>query len=99
MKNYVQDGKAIEVTAPGTVTAGSVVLIGSLYGVAVDAAASAAPVVIVTEGVFSLPANASVAAGDSVEWDGSECVDLSSGVNIGVAVTASASGYADVKIG
>lgn len=99
MKNYVSDGKAITVSAPATVAAGEPVVIGKLSGVAIGDATSGDDVTIITEGVVSLPCNASVASGDAVEWDGSECVDLSAGTQIGVAVTAESGGFADVKIG
>lgn len=99
MKNFVQDGKAIEVTAPSATTAGDVVAIGSLVGVAMDDAANGAPVVIMTEGVFSLPADAGVAAGAPVEWTAGEVADVDAGLQVGVAVTAAVGGMADVKIG
>lgn len=99
MKNFVQDGKAVEVTAPAAATAGEPVEIGSLVGIAVEDAGIGEPVVILTEGVFSLPADAGVAAGDKVEWDGSQVVDLAAGEQIGVAVTSVSGGTCDVKVG
>lgn len=54
MKNYVQEGDALTVTAPAAVSSGDGVLVGSLFGVAQAAAASGADVEIVREGVFTL---------------------------------------------
>jgi predicted RecA/RadA family phage recombinase len=54
MKNYVQDGEVITVTAPYTVASGAGCLVGSLFGVATSAASSGASVEIKTTGVFDL---------------------------------------------
>lgn len=99
MKNYVQDGKAITVTAPADVNSGEVVEVGdALIGFAVDGALSGDDVTILTEGVFSALVGAGVAAGDELEWDGTAFVALSSGVKVAVAVTAEASNVADVRL-
>lgn len=100
MKNYVQKGEAITVTAPADVVAGEGVLLGDgLFGVAVNGALTGAEVTIITEGVFELPADATVAAGDVVEWNTGELLPIDAGVRIGVAVTGHANGTAQVKIG
>ena len=62
MKNYIQPGKTVTVTAPSTVVSGALVIVGALYGVAAYDAASGAPVEIVTEGVFDLAAVTPLAA-------------------------------------
>ena len=54
MKNFIQKGEVVTVTAPGTVAAGDLVTVGLLVGVAVHAAASGAPVEIQTTGVFNV---------------------------------------------
>jgi len=54
MKNYVQPGENITVPAPADVTAGQLVLVGSLVGVAQAAALSGEDVVLVRRGVFVL---------------------------------------------
>ncbi|MEI7608520.1 MAG: DUF2190 family protein [Rhodospirillaceae bacterium] len=71
MKNYVQDGALLTVTAPATVTSGSGVIVGSIFGVAVTSASSGAAVTIQTEGVFDLAkkTTAVFAAGDKVSFD------------------------------
>lgn len=55
MKNYIQDGDTITVTAPATVASGDFVQVGRIRGVAVAAAASGSPVELKTTGVFSIP--------------------------------------------
>jgi predicted RecA/RadA family phage recombinase len=54
MKNYVQDGDFITATAGATITAGQLVVIGSLFGVAQDSVASGAQYTAALEGVFTL---------------------------------------------
>ena len=54
MKNFIQPGVTVTVTAPRTVVAGEIVVVGLLAGVAVHDAASGAPVEITTEGVFTV---------------------------------------------
>lgn len=55
MKNYIQDGDTITVTAPATVASGDFVQVGRIRGIAVTAAASGAQVELKTTGVFSIP--------------------------------------------
>ena len=54
MKNHVQPGRIVTVTAPRTLTAGELVIVGLLAGVAMTDAASGASVEIDTEGVYDL---------------------------------------------
>lgn len=70
MKNYVQAGDAIDIIAPANITAGQGLLIGDLFGVVLADAASGAPAVIQTEGVFTLrKATGTINAGVRVFWD------------------------------
>ena len=97
MKNFVQNGRQLSVTAPAAVAAGAGVLVGSLFGVAVHAAASGDPVEIVTEGVFSLAKVGSQAwtVGVRIYWDDSakNCTTTASTNKlIGVAAAAVGSG-------
>ena len=55
MKNYIQDGKVLTVTAPAAVASGDFVQVGRIRGVAVTSAASGALVELDTEGVFDIP--------------------------------------------
>jgi predicted RecA/RadA family phage recombinase len=55
MKNYIQDGDTITVTAPETVASGDFVQVGRIRGIAVTDAASGAQVELKTTGVFEIP--------------------------------------------
>jgi predicted RecA/RadA family phage recombinase len=55
MKNYIQDGRILAVTAPAAVASGDFVQVGRIRGVAVTSAASGAQVELATEGVFEIP--------------------------------------------
>jgi predicted RecA/RadA family phage recombinase len=91
MRNHVSDGDRIAVTAPGAVTAGQGVLIGSLFGVAVTDAASGAQVQLACEGVFDLAKTTAQAwtVGQLLYWSGT-AVTTTVGTNklIGVCVAA-----------
>jgi predicted RecA/RadA family phage recombinase len=54
MKNYVQPGEVVTVTAPRNVASGELVVVGLIAGVAATDAASGDPVEIKTGGVFDL---------------------------------------------
>ena len=72
MKNYVQEGEVITVTAPYALASGDGALIGSIFGVATGAAASGANVeLLVAMGVVALtclPADIGT-VGTKVYWD------------------------------
>lgn len=55
MKNFIQPGRVVTVTAPADVSSGDLVVVGTLFGVAATDAKSGDAVEIVTEGVFTLP--------------------------------------------
>ncbi|WP_243612934.1 DUF2190 family protein [Shimia aestuarii] len=96
MKNYVQHGKILTVTAPAAVASGAGVKVGMLFGVAQGAAENGAEVEIVTEGVFTLPKTNAQAwtVGAAIYWDNSNkvCTTATTAGNIfiGVAVEAAA---------
>jgi predicted RecA/RadA family phage recombinase len=71
MKNYIQPGNTITLTAPAAVTSGTGVLIGSIFGIAAHDAASGEPIEVVTTGVFDLNKIGAQAwgVGDKVYWD------------------------------
>src|SRR5579885_349430 len=72
MKNFIQRGDMITVTAPmGGVTSGQGVLVGNLFGVAATTVAEGESVEIATVGVYELPklVSAVIAAGDKVAVD------------------------------
>lgn len=97
MKNYVQDGDVVRVTAPATVASGAGVLVGALFGVAVHDAASGAEVEIATSGVYDLVKAGSQAwtVGAAIYWDNTakNCTTtVGSNTLIGKAIQAVGSG-------
>lgn len=56
MKNFVQEGDIITVAAPYALASGDGALVGSLFGVATNAAANGANVELILEGVVTLKA-------------------------------------------
>lgn len=90
MKNYVQEGDRLDLTAPYAVTAGQGALIGATFGVAITDIANGAVGTFTTEGVFTLTkatgASTGGAQGALAYWN-----------NTNRNVTASASG--NTKIG
>lgn len=104
MKNYIQPGDTITVTAPAAVTSGALVVVGSIVGVAAFNAASGADVEIQTEGVFDLPKvlTDDVAAGNLLYY-ASETSNLTktpgSGSKplVGVALKAAGNGVATAR--
>ena len=106
MKNYVQPGGAIDVTAPYAVNAGGGMLIGSgLFGIAVDTMASGATGPIWTDGVFDITKNTgageSYVAGQRVFWDNTNkrLTSTSTGnLNVGVTVATAATGDATARV-
>lgn len=100
MKNFVQAGDSITVPAPAAVASGAGVIIGSLFGVAQAAAASGEDVVLLLEGVVTLPKEPSQAwaVGVRIYWDAaaSRCTSTASGNKlIGACVKAVAGGAGD----
>jgi len=106
MKNFVQPGDMLTLTAPYDVASGGGVLVGSIFGIAAFAALNGASVEAKTTGVFDLVATThattqAFAVGDAVYWDNSAKkatkVDTSN-TKIGVAVAAKASPDAVVRV-
>ena len=100
MKNYVQPGATLTLTAPYAVTSGDGLLVGSIFGVAAGDAASGATVEAALTGVFDLTKIGSQAwtVGAKVYWDGSNkrCTTVTTdNTLIGVAVEAVAGGAGD----
>lgn len=71
MKNSVQPGDHLTVTAPAAVASGGAVLLGALFGVAVHEAASGESVTIDLRGVYDLPKATGSAwtVGERIYWD------------------------------
>jgi len=100
MKNYVQPGATLTLTAPYAVTSGDGLLIGSIFGVAAGDAASGATVEAALTGVFDLTKIGSQAwtVGAKVYWDDTNkrCTTVATdNTLIGVAVDAVAGGAGD----
>lgn len=101
MKNFVQKGHNVTLTAPYALTSGQGALVGSLFGVASADAANAAPVVLVTTGVFDLPKPGSQAwtVGQRVYWDNAArnvTNVVGSNTLIGCALTAVGAGAGEL---
>ena len=93
MKNYVQPGNTITLTAPYAVTSGAGLLICSIFGVAAGTAILGDPVETAVEGIYDLKKVASHAwaAGDRVYWDNTAkqtTKTLTANTLIGVATEA-----------
>jgi len=100
MKNFVQPGNTITLTAPYAVASGDGLLVGSIFGVAAGSAASGDPVEGALVGVFDLKKVASQAwsVGDKVYWDNTAreaTKTTTSNTLIGVAIEAVAGGAGD----
>jgi predicted RecA/RadA family phage recombinase len=103
MRNFVQTGEVIEIASPGTVTAGTGVLTGNLFGVALNGATIGQPLQLQTEGVVDIAkvGGVAVSLGARVFWvPGSSAVNTTaaSQVCVGVAVVAAGTGDATVRI-
>ena len=101
MKNYVQPGNTITLTAPYAVASGDGLLVGSIFGVAAGSAILGDPVETAVEGVYDLKKVASQAwaAGDKIYWDNTAkntTKTLTSNTLIGVATEAVAGGATDL---
>jgi len=100
MKNFVQPGNTITLTAPYAVASGDGLLVGSIFGVASGAADLGESVETALVGVFDLTKIGSQAwaAGAKVYWDNTNkrCTTVATdNTLVGVAVEAVASGAGD----
>jgi predicted RecA/RadA family phage recombinase len=101
MKNYVQPGNTITLTAPYAVASGDGLLVGSIFGVAAGTAALGEAVEAALVGVYDLKKVASQAwaAGDKIYWDNTAkntTKTTTSNTLIGVATEAVAGGATDL---
>jgi predicted RecA/RadA family phage recombinase len=94
MKNFVQRGDAIDITAAAAVLSGGVVLAGAMIGVSSTDAEIGETFALNVTGVYELPkvAALAIAVGDIVYWD--------SATKLGVATTAAPnpSRYVNVRL-
>lgn len=104
MKNFIQNGDMISVTAPaGGIASGEGIVVGSLFGVAAKAAAEGESVEIATVGVFELPKAPATVIGQGarVAWDDTAKQVVLPGVGlfpIGIAITAASNGATVVRV-
>jgi predicted RecA/RadA family phage recombinase len=105
MKNYVQSGKTITLTAPYAVSAGGGALVGAIFGVAANDVASGADGEFDLVGVFDLTRETGASTGWTVGaliyWDNTnKRVTKTSTSNklIGVAAAAAADGDATGRV-
>lgn len=103
MKNYVQPGEQITVTATAAVASGAGVLVGALFGVACGDAAIGGKLTLATTGVYELPklATDAMTVGAPVYWDatpGEVTVTAAGNTPIGHAVAAAGNPSATVKV-
>lgn len=98
MKNFIQKGCVLTLTAPADVKAGDFILVGKIGGVAATDAAQDDPVEVLTEGVFEVSLTGA-AVGDPVYWDGSAFTLVATAhTRVAVAVAASAGGKTRIKL-
>lgn len=102
MKNYIQPGNTLTLTAPANVKGGEIVTVGQIVGVAAGDAVSGADFDLVTVGVFDLPKVAAqaitVGATVYVDDDGLVTTTATDNVKLGVAVTAAANPSPSVAV-
>jgi len=105
MKNFVQEGNTITVTAPAAVTSGQLVVVGSLVGVAAFDAAQGEDVEIQRSGVFTLPKVTTdvISQGDKLYWDaGQGKLTVTAGTGskplVGAARAAAGNGTTTVEV-
>lgn len=104
MKNFVQPGDMVTVTAPYTLTSGAGCLVGLLFGVAAGAYASGATdAEIKTTGVFDIAALSTDvgAVGAAAYWDNTNkriTVTSSGNTKVGVFTMAKANGDTTARV-
>jgi predicted RecA/RadA family phage recombinase len=102
MKNFVQNGKTIEVTLAAAILSGAAMLIGALVGVAVTSGGIGDVVAFELEGVFTLPkAVGAVSQGAVLYWDDTAknvTTTASGNTKIGHAWASALSGDATIDV-
>lgn len=102
MKNYIQPGETLTLTAPYDVESGDGLLVGALFGVAKGKALSGAEVEAALCGVYSLKKDASVPVqGVKAYWDNTAkkvTSTVSTNVHIGYYAKAALTGDAEVAV-
>lgn len=102
MARYVAPGSSIDHTPGSALSAGDVVVVGSLVGIAATDIAAGKLGAILVDGVFEFPKAAeALSVGDSAYWDaGASNVTATASGNtlVGIVVAAAASGDAVASV-
>lgn len=102
MKNYVQRGDTLTLTAPEAITSGGVVIVGGFIGIAAHDADNGADVETNLAGVYTLPkAAVAVSQGDTLYWstaNGNVNKTASGNTLIGHATAAAGSGVTTATV-
>jgi predicted RecA/RadA family phage recombinase len=103
MRNYVQPGVSITVTATAAASSGDGVKIGNLFGIASGNAAIGDKLVLTTEGVFDMPkpSTNTFDVGALAYWDDTAKLvtsTASGNTRIGLAVTAAGNPSGSVNV-
>ncbi len=103
MKNYVQEGDTLTLTAPYARNSGEGALVGAIFGVACNDVANGASGEFLRDGVFDLTATttATGSMGAKAYWDdGNKRVDTDStvGMLIGALVVAKINGQTTARV-
>jgi len=102
MRNYIQPGDTLTLTAPSQLTSGEIVLIGALVGVACGDAENGAAFDLATRGVYELPKVSAdvISVGEVVYTDGADVgeMDTAHVHRAGIAVESKGNGATTVKV-
>lgn len=102
MKNYIQEGRQIDLTASGAVTSGDLVVVGELVGVATTDAVASEVYAVSTTGVFDLAKGAgALTVGTKVyaaAGVGNNVTTTDTDVEVGVVVADAASDDTVVRV-
>lgn len=99
MKNYIQDGIALDLVAPAALVSGQVFKIGAIIAIAAIDAASGATLAGYVQGCYTVPkaTGAAWAVGDTLYWDDTAknfTKTATSNTKAGYAIAIAASGDA-----
>lgn len=89
---YRRKGDRMDYTCTADVSAGDVVLVGSIYGVAEAGGKTGDVIAVSTVGVFELTAGAAITQGAKVYLSGGKVVATGDATQLGVAWSAAANG-------
>jgi len=102
MKNFVQKGETLTLTAPYAVSAGGGALVGALFGIAANDVANAAEGEFAITGVYDITKEGvAISAGQLVYWDNTNkrvTPTASSNKLVGVCTKAAAGGDATARV-